>query len=85
MKTTVCTLTERGQVSVPAAIRKEMGLHPGQRLRWEQISKGECRVTIIEEGKRKGPLAMLGFATQIKGRKQKRTADWMRELREGDK
>ncbi|MGE9292287.1 MAG: AbrB/MazE/SpoVT family DNA-binding domain-containing protein, partial [Puniceicoccales bacterium] len=29
-------MTERGQISVPASIRKDLGLRPGQRLRWER-------------------------------------------------
>lgn len=28
------TVTERGQTSIPAEIRKRLGLKPGQRLEW---------------------------------------------------
>ena len=44
------TLTERGQISVPAALRKKMRLKPGQRLRWESISEREARV-VVESAK----------------------------------
>ena len=45
------TLTERGQTSVPAAIRKQAGLAPGQALRWEFVSEHELRVFIPEDAK----------------------------------
>ena len=34
MKTHVCTLTERGQISIPADFRAELGLKPGDKLLW---------------------------------------------------
>jgi len=40
----VCTLTERGQVSMPAALRRQMHLKAGQRLRWEAVSDTELRI-----------------------------------------
>lgn len=83
MKAQSCTLTQRGQISVPASIRKDLGLRPGQRLRWEKISNGECRV-IVEGKKAKGPLSALGFGPKLRGGKGKRTEQWMRELREGE-
>lgn len=83
MKIHVSTLTERGQVSVPASIRKDLGLRPGQRLRWEKIAGGECRVT-VEQADTPGPLAALGFGPKLRGDKGKATGQWMRELREGE-
>jgi len=83
MKTLTCTLTERGQISVPASIRKDLGLRPGQRLRWEKIAGSECRVT-VEQADAPGPLAALGFGPKHRGDAGKSTADWMRELREGE-
>ncbi|MBC2602570.1 AbrB/MazE/SpoVT family DNA-binding domain-containing protein [Puniceicoccus vermicola] len=83
MKTLTCTLTKRGQISVPASIRKDLGLRPGQRLRWEKIAGGECRVTVEQEGA-PGPLAALGFGPKLRGDDGKATSDWMKELREGE-
>lgn len=76
-------ITTRGQVSVPAGLRKAMGLHPGQSLHWEQISDSEIRVSIPAK-KTLGPLAMLGYARQIRNSPSRRTADWMSQLREGE-
>jgi AbrB family looped-hinge helix DNA binding protein len=76
-------VTERGQVSVPASLRRAMGLRPGQKLHWEQVSDREIRVSLPAENPL-GPLAMLGHARHIRATPPRRTADWMRELREGE-
>ena len=76
-------ITERGQVSVPASLRKAMGLRPGQRLHWEQISDREIRVS-LRGNDPPGPLSVLGYAQRIRKSPPKRTAEWMRELREGE-
>ena len=76
-------ITERGQVSVPARLRKAMGLQPGQRLHWEQISDREIRVSLREE-KPKGPLSVLGYGRRLRGGPARRTSEWMTELREGE-
>lgn len=78
------TLTARGQVSVPAALRKKMHLKPGQRLRWESISEREARV-VVESAKPAGPIAALGYARKLAERKPRRTAAWMQELRAGER
>lgn len=77
------TVTERGQVSVPAELRKAMRLRAGQKLAWEQVSDREMRVWISEELP-PGPLSVLGFARRMRGGSPRRTKDWMRELREGE-
>jgi AbrB family looped-hinge helix DNA binding protein len=76
-------ITERGQVSVPAGLRRAMGLRPGQRLHWEQVSEREIRVSIPTENP-PGPLAMLGYSRRIRNTPPRPTADWMRELRDGE-
>ena len=83
VKSKVTTLTERGQVSVPAAVRKHLRLSPGTRLRWEELSEGECLVTVERAGPGAGARAMLGYAAEF--RKPRRTAEWMRELRDGER
>jgi bifunctional DNA-binding transcriptional regulator/antitoxin component of YhaV-PrlF toxin-antitoxin module len=77
------TLTERGQISVPASLRKAMKLRTGQRLKWEMISPREIRV-VVEAGPAAGPLSVLGYARKLRDRPSRRTQEWMRELREGE-
>ena len=81
MKTTI---TERGQVSIPAALRREMHLTPGQALVWEKISATECRVIVSSPPKVKpDPVAALNFASEH-GLETMPTDEWMRILREGE-
>jgi len=82
MKTLTTCITERGQVSIPAEIREQLGWIPGNRLLWEQLTTGECRVICVPAPKRKGAEAMRGYAATF--RKTKRSAEWMSELREGE-
>jgi bifunctional DNA-binding transcriptional regulator/antitoxin component of YhaV-PrlF toxin-antitoxin module len=79
----VTVVTERGQVSIPARLRKELALHQGLRLAWTRVGEREMRVTILGEPAPPGAEAMRGFARRFRA-KPKRTADWMRELREGE-
>jgi AbrB family looped-hinge helix DNA binding protein len=77
------TVTERGQVSVPAELRKAMRLRAGQKLEWEQVSDREMRVWLTEESP-PGPLSVLGYARRMRGGAPRRTKEWMHELREGE-
>jgi len=81
-----CTtvVTERGQVSIPAAIRKELDLKPGQPLVWEKLSDRECLVRVPRKKKPLGAKAMLGFAARFRGEKGRPTAEWMADLRAGE-
>ena len=80
----ITTLTERGQVSVPASLRKRLHLHAGQQLVWEMISDHECRVLVIDDNEPIGAKKMLGFARRFR-KKARSTQDWMKELREGER
>ena len=82
MKTLETVITKRGQVSVPATVRHTMRLRPGQRVVWQTVSEHECRMLVAEATAPAGPLAMLGYARTF--RETRRTADWMRELRQGE-
>lgn len=82
MKTLVTTMTERGQVSIPAQIRKQLQLNPGQHLLWEHISDHECRILVASKQHSVGAVAMLGYAKRF--RTPRRTSEWIAELREGD-
>ena len=81
MKTTI---TERGQVSIPAELRREMKLTPGQTVLWEKVSATECRL-VIEPRKaiKPDPVAAIGFAKRH-GLPARTTAGWMKILREGE-
>lgn len=84
MSANVTTLTERGQTSLPARLRKDLGLKPGQKLRWQRLTARECLVRIEPATPVPGPRSMLGFARQSNPAAVRRTADWMRELRAGE-
>jgi len=77
------TLTERGQISIPSALRKAMKLRPGQRLKFTAVSDHEFRV-FKENDAPPGPLAMLGYARRLRAGPGRRTSEWMHELREGE-
>lgn len=79
----ISVITDRGQVSIPARLRKELSLVKGQRLLWEKSGEHEIRVTVLPEPEPQGAMAMLGFAKKF--RKTRRTQDWMEELREGER
>lgn len=82
MPSKISVVTERGQVSIPSQLRKELSLAKGQRLLWEKVGEQEMRVTVLPETEPRGALAMLGFAKKF--RPSRRTRDWMKELREGE-
>ena len=83
MRDQMTTLTERGQVSLPAALRKAMHLRPGQKVRWKLLSESEARLVVeSDRAEVPGPLAVLGYAKTFRG--PRRTADWMKELRSGE-
>ncbi len=81
VKTDTTVVTERGQTSIPAHLRKEMGLEKGKRLVWEKVSDEEIRI-LVRSSAEADPVAMLGFARRF--RHARRTAAWMSELRAGD-
>lgn len=79
------TLTERGQTSVPAAIRKQAGLAPGQALRWEFVSEHELRVIIPEDIKTPpNAVSMIGFARRSTPGLPTTTAAMLGLLRAGE-
>ena len=82
MKTLVTCVTERGQISIPAEIRSRFNWGPGKRLSWEATAEGECRLSAPPPAKRVDVRAMIGFAATF--RKTRTTAEWMKELREGE-
>ena len=82
MKTLATMVTERGQVSIPATIRKRLNLASGQRVTWEPISNHECRMLVVNTPRVPGATALLGYAAKF--RRVRRTSEWMAEIREGE-
>ena len=88
MKNGVTTvLTERGQVSVPAVLRKKAALQAGQRLLWRQTAPGCFSVTVESPlPKKSRAVDVIGYAARffpqgLPGR----TDDVMRVLRQGER
>lgn len=84
MSSALTTLTERGQVSIPAALRKELRLRRGQPLLWEKVSDDECRIVIVRERKTGGAKSARGFMKRFHKDMPSTTAGWMSLLREGE-
>ena len=82
MKTLATVITQRGQVSIPSQIRRQLHLHSGQRVIWEPLSDHACKMVVVTEPHISGAEAMLGYAAKF--RKPKTTHEWMTELRQGD-
>ena len=81
--TEITVVTERGQTSIPARLRKELALAKGQRLLWERTGDRELRIVILEHDRPRGARAMLGFARQFRP-EARSTEDWMADLRAGE-
>lgn len=84
MNTLITVVTERGQTSIPAQIRKQLNLKPGQKLRWQKVGDNECRVFHEQSEDMPGPIAMLAYARKFNPQDLRGTEAWMRELREGE-
>lgn len=46
---------------MPAALRKKLGLRPGQPLLWKMISDSECRVVVVRKPADRRGHSMRGF------------------------
>jgi len=82
MKTLATMVTERGQVSIPSQIRRQLHLRGGERVMWEVLSEHACRMVVEINTPAPGAEVMLGYASRF--RKPRTTQEWMTELREGD-
>ena len=75
------TITERGQVSIPAQLRREMQLEAGQTVVWEKVSATECRLLVLPpKPTLPDPIAALGFARQH-GLEEGSSDDYLLSLR----
>ena len=81
----ITIITERGQTSLPASLRREMKLKTGQKLLWEKVSDHELRVIALERQQRPaGPRAMAGHANSGSGFPERSSDQWLSELRAGE-
>lgn len=85
MDSSLTTLTERGQVSMPAALRKKLGLRPGQPLMWKMISDTECRVVVVRKPADRPGASVRGAMKRFQNDMPTTTASWMALLRESDR
>lgn len=76
-------VTDRGQVSIPAELRKALGLAKGQRLIWERVSDRELRVIRVADDEPAGAMSVLGFARRFRP-EPRTTESWMDDLRDGE-
>ncbi len=88
MKTSIdsrqITVIERGQTSIPAAIRKESKLKKGQALEWEMISKREFRVWVVSSEKKGSLRKALGYAKRHDAFRRMTSDEVLRKLRQGE-
>ncbi len=85
MKTLATKVTDRGQTSIPASIRETLGLQPGSVLVWSIAEGGHTILAMPMPPVRpraKSAREMIGYGRKFHA--PRRTADWMKELREGE-
>jgi AbrB family looped-hinge helix DNA binding protein len=87
MKDASTTLTERGQVSIPASIRREMSLEPGQELIWRRLSDDEVRIQVVRRKKPRNARGVIGCAKKRHDEQgwATRTDEWLKVLRAGER
>ena len=61
------TITSKGQVTIPAEIRKAMGLTAGERVIFTQLDDG----TIVFRAKTRSVTELRGILKQARGRKRR--------------
>lgn len=70
---------------MPAALRRKLGLRPGQPLLWKMVSDTECRVLVVRKPIERTVPTARGFMKQFQKGMPKTTAAWMDVLREADR
>jgi antitoxin PrlF len=69
------TLTSKGQITIPTAIRQRLGLKPGQVLEFDESTPYLMAVPVFDEP------AMRALLGCTRGRLGKTTAEWLDETR----
>ncbi len=86
MKTLATRVTDRGQTSIPASLRESLRIQPGTVLVWSIDEEGHSLLAVPMQPVRpraRSAREMIGYGRKFHA--PRRTADWMRELREGEK
>lgn len=66
---------------MPASLRRELGLRPGQTLLWKRVSDTEVRIQVPKRGQK---ASVRGAMKKFLPHGPTTTADWMKLLREGE-
>lgn len=69
------TLTSKGQITIPVAIRRRLGLEPGQVLEFDETTPYLRAVPVFDEQ------AMRDLVGCTRGRMAKSTDEWLDETR----
>jgi AbrB family looped-hinge helix DNA binding protein len=87
MKRILSKLTKHGRVSVPASLRKQLRMKPGDTLLWENVSENECRLRVVLHRETGTVGSMRGFMKrfQTDSNLPATTAGWMNLLRHGER
>jgi len=69
------TLTSKGQITIPAKIRRKLGLHPGQVLEFDEDAPYLKAMLVFDEDTMR---SVIGCARSTLGKK---SAEWLDETR----
>jgi bifunctional DNA-binding transcriptional regulator/antitoxin component of YhaV-PrlF toxin-antitoxin module len=69
---------------MPAALRKKLGLRPGQPLLWKMISDTECRVVVVRKPAERRGQSARGYMKRFQKGMPDTTSGFMELLREGE-
>lgn len=69
------TLTSKGQITIPTAIRQRLGLQAGQVLEFDEEAPYVLAVPVFDEE------AMRAVVGCTRGRLRKTSAEWLEETR----
>jgi AbrB family looped-hinge helix DNA binding protein len=69
------TLTSKGQITIPTAIRRRLGLQPGQILEFDEEAPYLLAVPVFDEE------AMRALVGCTRGRLRKTSDEWLDETR----
>jgi AbrB family looped-hinge helix DNA binding protein len=69
------TLTSKGQITIPPAIRRRLGLQAGQVLEFDEEAPYVMAVPVFDEG------AMRAVVGCTRGRLRKTSDEWLDETR----
>ena len=72
----VTKVSDRGQVSVPSDVRRELGIGPGVSIKWDLLADGTARVTVMRSNADGGAKNLLGFAKRF--RETRSTDEWFK-------